>query len=231
MAAGVTIQHKRKASDFVGGELEAGEMGLNTDSGVWFYSTDGTTVNSIVSGGGQIVRAAGTTVEAGDYLTWLVLAADSANITGTTFVVVMTITSVGVGRYHFKCQLIYQATAVSTGLNVAVNFTGTLTQFACEARFVSTGSTATTKAASQAAQATTLGMYEAEGTRLTNTAIGSLSNFIISVDASNSDMILTIEGFMVVSVAGDLEIKISAELASLVVRAMQGSHLELMKLS
>lgn len=176
-------------------------------------------------------RAAGTSVAAGEFMTWLVLSANSSDITGTTFVTVMTITAVGVGRYHFKCQLIYQCTATTTGINVAVNHTGTTTQFACEARLTSTGGSAATKAASQAAQATTLGLYEAEGTRTKDAAIGTLSNFIISVDAANSDMILTIEGFFVVSASGDLQIKLSAELASLVTRAMQGSFLELKKLS
>lgn len=52
MAAGVRIQHKRKTSDFVGGELAAGEMGLNTVSGTWFFSVDGVTVASISGGSG-----------------------------------------------------------------------------------------------------------------------------------------------------------------------------------
>lgn len=176
-------------------------------------------------------RASGSSMAAGEFLSWLVLSANSSDITGATLTTVMTMTGVGVGRYHFKCQLIYQTTATTTGINCAVNHTGTTTQFACEARFTSTGGTAATKAASQAAQATTLGMYESEGTRTKNAAIGTSTNFIISVDAANSDMILTIEGFFVVSVSGDLQIQLSAETTSLVARAMQGSHLELMKLS
>lgn len=178
-----------------------------------------------------IKRVAGTTTPAGDFTTWLSLAANSGSITGTTFVTVMEITAVDVGHYHFRCQLIYQTTATSTGINVAVNHTGTTTAFACEARFVSTGGTAATKAATQAAQGTTLGMYEAEGTRTEDAAIGTLSNFIISVDAANSDMIVTIEGYFIVSVSGNLQIKLSAELAALVCTARAGSHLELMKLN
>lgn len=182
-------------------------------------------------GGGSVTKAAAATVAAGADITWLVLAANSSDVTGITLVVVMTMTGVGVGRYHFKCQLIYQATATTTGLNVAVNHTGTTTQFVCEARFTSTGGAAANKTASQAAQGSALGLYESEGTRTKNAEIGTVSNFIVGVDAANSDMILTIEGMFVVSVTGSLEIKISAELAALVVRAMQGSHLELMKLS
>ncbi len=53
----------------------------------------------------------------------------------------------------------------------------------------------------------------------------------MSVDAQNADMLAILEGFMVVSVTGTLEIKMRAELSALVVRAMQGSVLELRKLS
>jgi hypothetical protein len=56
MPAGVTIKHKRKTSNFVGGELAAGEMGLNTTSGVWFFSVDGSTVTALATGGGTPMR-------------------------------------------------------------------------------------------------------------------------------------------------------------------------------
>ena len=52
-----------------------------------------------------------------------------------------------------------------------------------------------------------------------------------TVDTANADMMDTIEGFFVVSVSGDFQIKLAAEAAALVVRAMQGSFLELKKLS
>ncbi len=42
MAAGAQIKHKRKASAFAGGELAAGEFGLNTNNGIWYYSLNGT---------------------------------------------------------------------------------------------------------------------------------------------------------------------------------------------
>lgn len=173
-------------------------------------------------------RTAGTTTAAGEFLTWLVLSANSSDITGTTLTTVMTITGVGVGRYNFKCQLIYQTTATTTGMQVAVNHTGTLTQFVVEKRHATTGTTVATNAASEVAATAAGNLYESQATRTKDTIIGAVT---ISVDAANTDMIVIIEGFMVVSVSGDLQIKLAAELASLVVRAMQGSHLELMKLS
>lgn len=55
MAAGVLIKHKRKTSAFAGGELSAGELGVNTNNGVWYYSVDGSTVNTFASGIGRTV--------------------------------------------------------------------------------------------------------------------------------------------------------------------------------
>lgn len=175
-----------------------------------------------------IKRFAGASVAAGPNATWLVLAANSSDITGTTLTVVMTITNVRAGRYHFRCQLIYQTTATTTGIDVAVNHTGTLTQFVAEHRFSSTGTTATTAAATEIATGATGATYESQGTRTKDGIIGAGT---ISVDTQNADHISTIEGFMVVSVTGDFQIKLAAEAAALVCRAMQGSFLELEKLS
>ena len=49
MAAGVKIQHKRKAGAFIAGELAAGEMGVDTTNGTVYFSADGSTVNKILS--------------------------------------------------------------------------------------------------------------------------------------------------------------------------------------
>lgn len=175
-----------------------------------------------------IKRTAGTTTAAGEYMTWLVLAANSGNITGVTQTVVMTMTGVGVGRYHFRCQLIYQTTATTTGIDVSVNHTGTTTQWLAEHRFATTGTTATTAAASNAAVGATGNTYEGQGSITKNALIGAGT---VSVAAANSDHMSTIEGFFVVSVTGSLEIKMAAEAAALVCTARQGSFLELEKLS
>ena len=175
-----------------------------------------------------VKRAAGTTVAAGAYTTRLVLAANSANITGLVLTTVMSITGIDVGRYYFKCQLIYQTTALTTGIGTAVNFTGTLTQFVVERRFSDNIATASSGAASEINVLAANAVYASQGKRTLNTLIGAVT---VSVDTANADMIVTLEGFFVVSVAGNLEIKLEAELAALVCRAMQGSYLELVKLS
>jgi hypothetical protein len=55
MAAGTTIQHKRKAGAFVGGDLAAGEIGVDTTNGVVYFSTNGSTVT--MAGGGDYIGA------------------------------------------------------------------------------------------------------------------------------------------------------------------------------
>lgn len=175
-----------------------------------------------------IKRVAAATMAVGEVISWLVLAANSSDITGTGLTTVMAITALPAGRYHFKATLVYQTTATTTGIDVAVNFTGTATQFVTEHRFASTGQTAATAAASETANNAAGNTYEAQGSRTLNAIIGAGS---VSVDAANTDMMSVIEGFLVVSVTGDLQIKLAAESAGLVCRAMQGSWLELSRLS
>lgn len=54
MARQVTLKHIRKAGAFLGGELAAGEWGLDVTNNVWYYSTNGTTVNTLPTGGGSV---------------------------------------------------------------------------------------------------------------------------------------------------------------------------------
>lgn len=55
MARGLTLKHLRKAGAFLGGELAAGEWGLDVSNGVWYFSRNGTTVEQLATaapGGG-----------------------------------------------------------------------------------------------------------------------------------------------------------------------------------
>ena len=59
MAAGVTIKLKRKSGAFTGGDLAAGEAGVDVTNNDFYFSKDGSTVTQIQSGGGD-VSASGT---------------------------------------------------------------------------------------------------------------------------------------------------------------------------
>jgi hypothetical protein len=63
MAAGTTIKHKRKAGAFSSGHLEAGEFGVDTTSGLVYYSTDGEDILSL--GGANSLYAERSYAEGG----------------------------------------------------------------------------------------------------------------------------------------------------------------------
>ena len=58
MARGIAIQHVRKAGPFNGGELFAGELGLDVSAGVFYFSRNGTTVEQLPTGPGNAGAAA-----------------------------------------------------------------------------------------------------------------------------------------------------------------------------
>ncbi len=57
MAAGTLIKHKRKSGAFTGGELAAGEFGVDVSNGVCYFSKDGSTVQAIGGGSGTVDTA------------------------------------------------------------------------------------------------------------------------------------------------------------------------------
>ena len=175
-----------------------------------------------------ISRITGTSGAMGAFETWLVLTAPSGNITGVALVTVMTITGVNPGRYKVTIQLIYQTTNVGTGIDVAVNHTGTISQWIMEHRFSSTGGAAATAAASESVAAATGNLYESQGNR---TVAGKIGSGTVSVDFANTNMMSTIEGYFVVTAVGNLQVQMSAEAAGLVCTAREGSNIVLKKLS
>lgn len=176
----------------------------------------------------RVSRIIGATGAMGGDTTRLVLAANSGDITGVGLTTVMTVTGVAPGRYWLRALLIYQTTATTTGMQVAVNHTGTTTQWVMERMYASTGTSASTAGATEAAADAVGNVYSVQGKRTKDTIIGVVT---ASVDAADTDLLVHIEGFFVVSVTGSLQIKLAAESAGLVVRAMQGSSLELLKMS
>ncbi len=175
-----------------------------------------------------VKKISGTSGAAGTYITTLVLTAASGNITGTGLVTVMTITGVAAGTYKIQIMLIYQTTNAGTGIDVAVNHTGTTTAWIMEHRFSGTGQLAATAAAAENAASAVGNIYESQGNRTKNTVIGAGT---VSVDTANTDMMSIIEGFMIVTVSGSIEVKLAAEAAALVCTARPGSNIVLTKLT
>jgi hypothetical protein len=93
MAAGTTIQHKRKEGAFVGGDLAAGEFGVDTTNGLVYFSTNGSTVTTVLPDDAVTLAkmASGT---AGNLITYDASGNPAAVATGT---VGQVLTSGGAG--------------------------------------------------------------------------------------------------------------------------------------
>ena len=112
------------------------------------------------------------------------------------------------GTFKFTYYILYQSTATGTGVIFAVNYSGTVTSFVWNQRWVCTSSTASTNAATQndiAAAGRVIANF-ASRAKFT-TARGNTG----SVDTANADMLMIIEGIMVVTAAGNLEIYLGSE--------------------
>jgi hypothetical protein len=111
-------------------------------------------------------RIAGNSGAAGLDFTFQKLTANATANSTTSLTTVMTTTGVGVGLWRFRYNVIYQAAATTTGVNFAVNHTGTNGSFVMTTYFATTGGTAATAAATQQTSATA-NLLEGKATRKT----------------------------------------------------------------
>ena len=140
------------------------------------------------------------------------LASDVSNSTTTAAKVTGLDKAVGVGTWVFKYTLLTQSAATTTGQKFSVNHTGTLTAFVADMRYTDASATASTGAPSQAANASTAQVYASYSARAKSTAAGMGPT--LSVDAANSDMLVTIEGMMIVTGTGNIELYHASEVAA-----------------
>jgi hypothetical protein len=170
---------------------------------------------------------AGNTGAAGQRQTTEVLTADSTDITTTTQQTVMTITGVGPGTWRVKGALIYQTGATTTGIGITLNHTGTLTRFVSNWIQVTTGGAAATGIGDQAAATAGGQLVEGKAERVKDTR----SSFNVGVDTANADELVIMDAILVVTVSGDLQLKIGSEVSTSPVRLMAGSLIELSKVA
>lgn len=170
-------------------------------------------------------RIGGNTGTAGLYKTFQKLTSNATANSTTALQTVMS-TDHGVGTYQFKYTIIYQSGATTTGVNFAVNDTAAgVTKIVLSSWFATTGGTAANALADQAGS-DTASLCEAKSARAINTKMGST----LGVDTANADMLLTIEGIIVVTAVGTLELKHCSEVAASS-QVMSGTSLELTKIS
>lgn len=171
-----------------------------------------------------MTRVSGASGAAGADLTLQQLSADSAANNTTSLATVMTTTSVGAGTWNFKYKVFYRSAATTTGIAFAVNHTGTVTRFAAISHLATTGGAAANGVATMATSGTA-NLIEGKAQRTKNTSMGPF----LGVDSANADCLCIIEGTVVVSVTGSLELRMASEVASSAVTVMANSTLELTK--
>jgi hypothetical protein len=134
---------------------------------------------------------------------------------------------VGAGTWKYKYTLIFQTAVTTTGIGFGVNHTGTVGQFQAMWTTITTGGNAAT-GVSDSDTATVAGqMAEGKQEGALNAVIGSAT---AGVDTANTDATAILEGIIVVTATGSLELKIASEVASSAVRIMADSTLELLKI-
>ena len=172
-----------------------------------------------------LTRINGDSGAAGPYVTLQKLSANSADQTSTTPAAVMTTTGLGAGTWHFRYVLLYQAAATTTGIKAQVNHTGTSGQFVSDFRHTASLATASSGIGATLVQGTSGNVRESRPESVKDT----ITSVNVGVVSANTDVMAVIEGFVVVTVSGSLELKVGTEVAASAVRLMADSMLILTK--
>lgn len=138
--------------------------------------------------------------------------ASDATVNGTTTLVDITglDMTLGAGTFYFKYAIRYQSALTTTGVKFAVNHTGTVTAFVANHHFAQELSTASSLAADQATTGGAVGVYSTMAVRAINTTAGPTA----SSDTATSDMLWMVEGLLIVTVSGTLQLLHASEVAA-----------------
>lgn len=143
-------------------------------------------------------------------LTTKALSADLGNST-TTFAKVTNLDqATGTGTWAFKYLIRYQSSTAGTGVKFSVNYTGTVTSFVASARYQESTTAAAAGTADQAH--VTFGIVAGGAARAKSATVAVVQT--ATIDTINADMLMIIEGLMVVTVAGNIELYHASETAA-----------------
>lgn len=135
----------------------------------------------------------------------------TANSTTTAARITGMDTTLGAGTYKFEYWIRYVTSVTTTGVKFSVNHTGTVSYIAGWARYASTGGAAATGAATQAGNTATGNLHESWSFRAKSTAAGIGPT--VSADTTG-DMLMCIEGTVIVTASGTLELYHASETAA-----------------
>jgi len=133
------------------------------------------------------------------------------NVSTTLAKVTALDTALGAGVYHYKYLVRHQAPVATTGIRLAVNYTGSTTSHVWQWGFVDLSATAATAVADQDAVLATGSVMSWFASRANFTTTRGTS---LSVDTINADMLAIVEGLIVTAGAGDLQLWHGSEVAA-----------------
>lgn len=197
----------------IAGQGESGTSGVSGQSGVSGFSGTYSGFSGYSSYSG-LSGSSGTTGYSGFSGGLVSTARLTGNVTnGTTTAAKLTTLdkSVGIGTWAFKYLIRCQSAATATGVKFSVNHTGTLSSFVAMAWMRTTGTTAINGVLATVASATTT-IIEGGAARAKSATANMFMT--LSADAANQDQLVIIEGLMVVTAPGNIELYHASEVAA-----------------
>ena len=153
------------------------------------------------------------------------LASDASNSTTTATEVTGLSLALPTGNFMFVYYLLVQTSITTTAVKFAVNHDGTVTKFVYWYYSASATTTASDGIIDGDISLTTGGLFNVNAARAKSTT--ALTAFV-SIDAANADTLFKVEGIMVVTVAGNLELWHGSETAA-ATTVLAGSSLVVVK--
>jgi hypothetical protein len=179
----------------------------------WVDLTDGgaTTLHSHAGGSGPTLISSGAAPAAGAVNsaaapseTWLINTADNAV---TTVETVMSVTGLVAGTYLYEYFVVWRSGNTGTGTAFAVDYTGTVTRTRVHRRYQSTGAAAATGVSDGVSTTLTGQLVEHMSGVTDNAPLGPNTG----VGSTTEDQFDTIQGIMVVSDGGNLNLTMTGE--------------------
>lgn len=175
-----------------------------TDTTGALGSLQTTAKTNLVAAINEVSAAAAATINS-------LLLADQSNSTVTLTKVTGLDKAVTAGVHRFAYLVRYQAAAVTTGIRLSVNFSGTNTFFTANMRWIDASATAATATPAQANIQATGAVVGAFSARSKSTAGWGTT---LGVDVASADMLVIIEGHFNATSAGTLELWHGSEVAA-----------------
>jgi hypothetical protein len=169
----------------------------------------------------------GSSAAAGTKETWHTLTANATATGSTTLAACMTTTGLVAGTYTFDYYAIWQSAATTTGANFSINYTGTVTKVIALRLDGTTGTTAATGVTDSTAAVNTGSVAEIDSSIANNGALGPNAG----VDTISTNEFSRIYGTLVVSGAGNLELRCATEVAASNITLQSGTSLTLKKVN